>query len=243
MKSVFITGVSRGFGQALARKFLAEGYQVYGCSRTPPDMLHHPCFHWGAVDMSRPEPLAAELEALFTQWRCDTFDLVVLNAGMFGPSPRKASDISLGEFQTVLNVNLIANKIILDLLLSRFSIKQCLFCASIAGVRLRAGTLAYGVSKAALNAMAQVYASENPQSFFAVLGLCNMQTDLLKNALDGPHVRDFPEICALRDRATSEGYVTPATQRAEQVWDLFDGGLHKYLVSGQFKEIRTLTDQ
>jgi len=27
------------------------------------------------------------------------------------------------------------------------------------------------------------------------------------------------------------------------VWDLFDGGLHKYLVSGQFKEIRTLTDQ
>lgn len=241
MKSVFITGVSRGFGCAMAKKLLAEGYRVYGCSRTRPEEIpDHERFHWAAIDLSRTERLSSSLQAILTQWGCSDFDLVVLNAGLFGPSPRPAAQVNLNDFKNVLDVNLVANKVILDLLLTDYGVRQCLFCASIAGVRLRAGTLAYGVSKAALNALAHVYAQEHPQTFFAVLGLCNLQTGLLQNALNGPEVERFPEIAALRNRALTADYVTPPEQRADQVWELFRSGFEKRLQSGIFAEIRGL---
>lgn len=242
MRSVLITGASRGFGHAMAQKLLAEGFQVYSCSRTcPVDLNAHERFHWAAIDLSLTENLHLCLQAQLKDWGIRNFDLVVLNAGQFGPSPRPAITVSLSELMYVLDVNLIANKIILDCLLSQFQIPQFLFCASIAGVRLRAGTLGYGVSKAALNALAQIYANEHPKTFFAVLGLCNLQTSLLTNALNGPYVEQFPEIAALRDRASTENYVTHPKQRAEQVWELFNEGFEKQLESGVFSEIRNLS--
>jgi NAD(P)-dependent dehydrogenase (short-subunit alcohol dehydrogenase family) len=244
MKSVFITGASRGFGHAMAQKLLAEGFQVYSCSRTcPPDLNLHERFHWAAIDLSLTEKLGQCLQTQLMQWGVRDFDLVVLNAGQFGPSPRPALQVSLCEFTNVLDVNLIANKIILDCLLGQYQVRQCLFCASIAGVRLRAGTLGYGVSKAALNALALVYAKEHPETFFAVLGLCNLQTNLLQNALNGPHVEQFPEIVALRDRALTANYVTHPVQRAEQVWQLYSEGFGKKLESGVFSEVRNLITQ
>lgn len=241
MKNAFITGVSRGFGYAMAKKLLAEGYRVYGCSRTRPDeILDHERFHWAAIDLSRTEHLSTSLQAILTRWGCSTFNLVVLNAGLFGPSPRPATQVNLDDFKNVLDVNLVANKVILDLLLTDYGIAQCLFCASIAGVRLRAGTLAYGVSKAALNALAHVYAQEHQQTFFAVLGLCNLQTGLLQNALNGPEVDRFPDIASLRDRASTADYVTSPEQRADHVWELLHSGFEKYLKSGLFTEIRDL---
>lgn len=225
----------------MAKKLLDEGYRVYGCSRThPEELLGHEQFNWAPVDLSRTDCLKSSMQVILTQWGSSDFDLVILNAGLFGPSPRPASQVSLDDFKNVLDVNLIANKVILDVLLPYYGVRQCLFSASIAGVRLRAGTLAYGVSKAALNALAHVYAQEHSQTFFAVLGLCNLQTGLLQNALNGPEVESFPEIVALRNRALKADYVTLPDQRADQVWELLCNGFEKRFQSGIFTEIRSL---
>lgn len=242
-RRAFVTGVSRGFGKAIGERLLAEGFEVYGCSRSaPPALLGHPRFRWCRLDLADTARIQDELARFLDREGCARFDLVLLNAGMFGPSPRGATEVALDAFRQVLDVNLVANKALLDALLSRCRIDQCLASASIAGVRLRAGTLSYGVSKAALNALLQVYAQEHPETFFAVLGLCNMRTGLLEEALAGERVAQFPDIVALRERATQAGYVTPPETRAEQVWQLFRRGFGERLESGRFCEIRSLVE-
>ncbi|WP_137820971.1 SDR family NAD(P)-dependent oxidoreductase [Pseudomonas sp. D(2018)] len=241
MKTAFVTGVSRGFGKAMASRLLAEGFRVFGCSRGRPEqLLREKRFHWCRIDLSRIEDVDSLLNEFLRSHNCTGFDLVVLNAGLFGPSPRPATSMPLNELEYVLNVNLLANKVVLDRLLTSYQVDQCLVSASIAGVRLRAGTLCYGVSKAALNALCQIYALEHPATFFAVLGLCNLETGLLRAALGGPHVDGFPEIAALRDRASSSDYVVPVERRVDQVWTLYSDGFAGRLTSGQFQEVRSL---
>ncbi len=243
MKTAFVTGVSRGFGKAMASRLLAEGFRVFGCSRTSPeDLLQKEHFHWFRIDLSRVDEIDTCVTQFLLAHDCTGFDLVLLNAGLFGPSPKPATAMLLDELGYVLSVNLLANKVLLDRLLTSFQVDQCLVSASIAGVRLRAGTLCYGVSKAALNALCQVYALEHPETFFAVLGLCNLETDLLRDALSGPNVEKFPEIAALRERASSPEYVTPVERRAEQVWALYCAGFASHLTSGRFLEVRSLVN-
>ncbi|WP_341959433.1 SDR family NAD(P)-dependent oxidoreductase [Pseudomonas sp. RC10] len=239
MKTAFVTGVSQGFGKAMAEKLLSEGFRVFGCSRTAPEGLQaHERFHWAAVDLSQLRSVELLVCSMLEGHGRIEFDLVFLNAGRFGPPPRPATEVLRDEFVDVLNLNLLANKVLLDLLLKEHGIAQCVFSASIAGVRMRAGMLSYSVSKAALNALAQIYALEHPSTFFAVLGLCNLHTQLLRDALAGEYVDSFSEVAALRERARDERYLALPSLRAEQVWGLYQVGFDRCLTSGVFQDIR-----
>ncbi|MFY1664143.1 SDR family oxidoreductase [Pseudomonas sp. Pseu.R1] len=239
MQTAFVTGVSQGFGKAMAQKLLDEGLTVFGCSRTPPDsLLPHERFHWAPLDLSDLVSLEARASRMLAGWGIVHFDLVFLNAGRFGPSPRPATDVSLSDFVDVLNLNLVANKALLDVLLRAYAIGHCVLSASIAGVRLRAGALSYAVSKAALNALAGVYALEHPHTVFAVVGLCNLHTRLLRDALAGEHVDGLADFAALRERARNAAYVTSPAVRAEQLWTLYRQGFEHHLTSGIFQDIR-----
>jgi len=39
MKNIFITGVSRGLGRALAEFYIATGHRVFGCARSEAAIL------------------------------------------------------------------------------------------------------------------------------------------------------------------------------------------------------------
>lgn len=241
MKTAFVTGVSQGFGKAMAEKLLDEGFRVFGCSRTRPEgLLGHERFHWAAIDLSQARSVEPQIRQLLSEQGRIVFDLVFLNAGRFGPTPRPARDVPRNEFVDVLNLNVLANKIVLDLLLSEHRIKQCVFSASIAGVRMRAGMLSYAVSKAALNALAHIYALEHTETFFAVLGLCNLHTRLLRDALAGERVDAFPEVASLRERVRDSRHLTSTSTRAEEVWSLYQSGFDRHLKSGVFQDIRGL---
>lgn len=241
-KKAFITGVSSGIGFAMAKKLLNEGYFVYGCSRTVPQELEKNAkFKHSIVDLSKFGEINECLNNLFNANNSNKLDLVFLNAGLFGDSPDLSSNVKLSNFQNVLDVNLTANKVIIDYLINKdFEIDICLISSSIAGVRLRAGTLSYAVSKAALNALIRIYALENPKIFFAVVGLCNVNTNLSKNAIGGQKIKLFPELIELKRRLNKPNYNVSPEERAQNIYHIISNNITSQVESGCFVEIRTL---
>ncbi|VEG90486.1 SDR family NAD(P)-dependent oxidoreductase [Legionella spiritensis] len=76
MKTVLITGISRGIGLAAARKFLAEGWQVIGTSTSGKTPVTHPCLKIFPLDLSDSlsiQTLASQLPPL---------DLLINNAAI-----------------------------------------------------------------------------------------------------------------------------------------------------------------
>ncbi|WP_338639776.1 SDR family oxidoreductase [Burkholderia pyrrocinia] len=240
MKSILVTGVSAGIGKALARLYLERGYQVCGMSRRPPgELAGHPNMHFAACDMRNLHEAQEVASRLLDQVGHAPPEIVFLNAGKFGDAPRLAHETTPSQFEDVLALNLLANKAILDVCFTRAKKPECIvISSSISAIRPRAGMLSYAVSKAALNTLAQVYRQENPEVFFAVLGLCSVDTDLAAAVRKaGP---SFPELCALRERVLQPGYLVSAQDRAVHVAAVVDQRDRLGVVSGQFHEIREL---
>jgi benzil reductase ((S)-benzoin forming) len=243
---VLITGASRGIGNALARKYLAAGFRVFGLSRTlPVGLLRHPHYTHVSVDLARTDALCDVLRHRLIREH-ELFDLshVFLNAGMFSLRIADLKHVPLSELTSVMDINVWSNKVILDTLLGHeVSIGTCVVSSSIAGARARAGNSAYAISKAALNIMMALYALENPQTYFAVLGLCNVHTELARRIGSLPLEGSFPEIEKLRQRGAASGYLASADERAAHLFDLLALGLKERVPSGQFTEIRSLIAQ
>lgn len=242
MNRVFITGVSSGIGEALADFYLNLNYQVYGTSRrTPYRLLEHPNFHFHTCDLSR----LAEINTLFTDKFADILhhgvERVFLNAGILGNAPIRGGHVSLDDLQHVMMVNVLANKAILDLLLAAEQRpNMCVISASMAGARFRAGMLPYSVSKAALAALSGVYAEENSDIFFAVLGLCNVKTSISHQVISSKNTEQFTDLLALKKRSLAEGYLVSAAQRAKDIFSVINNPEAYQLRSGIFSDIRTL---
>lgn len=241
MRSVFITGVSSGIGEALAQLYLAQGHVVYGTARrTPYGLMAHPNFRFRSFDLSSvsaiPDLFTGDFAAVLEQG----VDVFFLNAGVSGRVPARADEFSVDELCHVMSVNLMANKALLDLMLSApRRPATCMLSASMAGVRFRAGTLPYSVSKAALSALGGVYAEENRDVFFAVLGLCNVNTSLSRQVSFSERTADFPDLQALQQRALAPGYMVAPAQRARDIVSVITAPADYGVESGKFVDMRT----
>ncbi|MGE1172465.1 SDR family oxidoreductase [Pseudomonas sp. BW7P1] len=241
-KRVFITGVSSGIGEALAELHLRHGYTVFGTSRREPyRFMTHPNFRFRPLDLSKTADIGELFKGPFAEIPGRGVDVLFLNAGVSGNVPARGEEFSLAEVQHVLNVNVLANKAILDLILtSPHRPATCVLSASMAGVRFRAGTLTYSLSKAALAALGGVYAEENPDIFFAVLGLCNVDTGLSRQVSFSQRTADFPDLQALQQRALAPGYMISAAQRAEDIREVIGSPADYGVKSGVFVDMRTV---
>jgi alcohol dehydrogenase len=245
--AVLITGTSRGIGYALAQCFLADGHTVYGISRTlpSPSLRSSDRYVHVTADLSRRHDLGDLLrEKLVDRYRVTHLQYVFLNAGQFSPSIAPLSRLPLAEIDQLMDVNVWANKVILDTLFGHgVGVDVCVASSSVAGVRARAGNGGYALSKATLNMLCQLYALEHPETYFAVLGLCNVDTALARRVLGLPLEGRFAEIEKLRQRGVQPGYVVAADARAQHMHHLLTHGLRDLLPSGQFAEIRSLLAQ
>ena len=152
-KAAFITGNSSGIGLALTEEYLSRGYKVYGTSRRG-CRLTHERLHDVRCDLADFETVAPVLNALLGDVR--KLDLVVLNAGILGDI-RELHDTPMEDIRHVMDVNLWANKAVMDWLhASGIRIRQIVFMSSGAAVNGNKGWSGYALSKAALNMMAQL---------------------------------------------------------------------------------------
>lgn len=85
MQTVLITGTSRGLGLALTRHYAAEGWQVIACCRQPEKAEALRQVRGNVLvrrmDVTQPE----QVHAVAEEFRGKAIDLLINNAGVFGP--------------------------------------------------------------------------------------------------------------------------------------------------------------
>jgi NAD(P)-dependent dehydrogenase (short-subunit alcohol dehydrogenase family) len=112
MPSVLITGANRGLGLELSRQYAADGWRVFACSRDPDraDALRAVADdHPGAVSL---HPLDvtdhAGIDALARELRDQPLDVLLNNAGVYGPRKMVLGQLDYRAWERVLAVNVLA---------------------------------------------------------------------------------------------------------------------------------------
>lgn len=109
-KTIFISGVTAGFGAATARRFIAEGWRVVGTGRRAERLAElsgelGPDFHPARFDVRDEAAMLAAIEALPEHFAA--LDVLVNNAGMaLGTAP--VPQTKLEDWKTTIETNVTA---------------------------------------------------------------------------------------------------------------------------------------
>lgn len=163
-----ITGASRGIGYATAIALAREGAHVVGTARTPGGLeeLDDAVRAVGGtatlvpLEMRDYEGIARLAQAL--NERYGKLDILIGNAALLG-SISPLDHLAPQEWEEVIAVNVTANWHLIrqmDVLLRRSDAGRAVLMSSGVASRPRAYTGLYATSKAALEALARVYADE-----------------------------------------------------------------------------------
>ncbi len=234
-KQILITGVHTGLGNALTRACLERGNTVFGMSRKPPDGVESSDrFHFYPIDLTDTAGTRETLDQLKNQ--TDVLDLVILNAGILGPlAELPRTDIE--ELQRVFELNVLANKVIVDHLLHTFELSQIIGISSGAAQNGSAGWGAYSISKAALNILLRVYANENPGIHFTALAPGLVDTPMMDSILSRKPNPSWAADGRLR-AAAAQGGINSALNTANLIMNIAER--LTTVPSGEFVDVRAL---
>ena len=206
--NIIITGTGKGLGGALAAWYLERGHTVYGISRSRNEELEkYRGFLFLLQDLSKFDEMEKSIPG-FIQ-KAAPLDLVVLNAGVIAEI-KDLKHTSLDEIRKVMDINVWANKILIDLISEAAGpIKQIAAISSGASVSGNRGWNAYSISKAALNMMIKLYAREQDQTHF-----CSIAPGLIDSAMQDyiyslPDNPDFPSVMNLKQAKSAGSMPSP----------------------------------
>ena len=236
LRSIFITGTSSGLGNGFARCYLEKQWQVYGISRRISDeFIANPNFHFQSLDLTEFDRIPTVLDKLLLHEQ--RIDVVILNAGVIG-TIGDLIETDIPELKQVMDINLWANKIILDYLLKdRFKPDQIILISSGAAVNGNRGWGGYSLSKAALNMLAKLYAQEFPQLHFTALAPGLVDTPMQDYLCECADETRFPSVKVLKAARN-----TPAMPKPEDAARTIISLFPKLLSyeSGSFVDIRKI---
>lgn len=229
-KNILITGIGSGLGEALADIYLQNGYTVYAIGKhLPTKFEQHPHFFFFLYDLADIFMLQATIENFISN---RSFDLVILNAGILGEI-QALCHTDILEIQKVMDINVWANKELIDTLQKHAFVKQIVGISSGAAVNGSKGWGAYSLSKSALNMLLKVYAKELPHIHFTALApgiIKTPMTDYIREEVDD---QAFPSAKTLK-----ESYIQSASEAAKNLMLLMPK-LRNY-ESGSFLDVRTM---
>jgi NAD(P)-dependent dehydrogenase (short-subunit alcohol dehydrogenase family) len=199
--TALITGASRGLGRALAEGLAAKGWNLVVDARDG-DALERArraidAAGPGAVvalsgDVGDPVHVAALVGAAAGQGR---LELVVNNAGTLGPTPLPpVASLRATDLQDIIATNVVAPLQIIQaaLLHLRTADGAIVNITSDAAVEGYEGWGGYGASKAALEQLSRVLASEEPRVRTYWVDPGDMRTRMHQDAFPGEDISDRP---------------------------------------------------
>jgi len=191
---VFITGSSRGLGEAFVDHYINSA-DVYGLGRSE---IKRDDYFYEQVDISDEDALETSLKRLFENVK--SLDLIVLNAGVLGRI-QDTSECEIGQLKKEMDINMWANKTILDFFIkNKIEVKQVIAISSGASVNGSLGWNGYSLSKAALNMLIKLYAAEMKETHLTSLAPGLIKTEMLDSILEGDHdTQKYTSVQSLRD--------------------------------------------
>lgn len=198
-QTVMITGASKGLGKALALAFARQGARLVVCARNEEAIMEvkQEALRSGAADVVAVRADAsdhADIDRFVSQAETafGSIDVLINNAAVLGPSPMpQLLDLSEADLMEVLRVNangpFLVTKRVLPGMLRRNS-GSIIFVSSEAGITGFAGWGAYGISKFAVEGLAQTWADELTSTAVRVnwVDPGNMATDMMNLADPDP---------------------------------------------------------
>lgn len=103
MKTILVTGISRGIGRALAERFLENDDFVIGTSTSGSTPIEHDRLLTLQLDLSNPESIAACTQSIIDSGK--TIDILINNAGIWSGDEEERT-IRMDYLRKVLEVNL-----------------------------------------------------------------------------------------------------------------------------------------
>lgn len=231
--SVFITGTSSGLGRGLAELYLQRGHTVYGLSRRAAG-IDSARFHEVRADLGELEGIGAALDELLGS---TAPALAILGAGVLGEF-KTMPDVSLAELRQAMDINVWANKLILDWFATHRAPEQIVLISSGASIKGHKGWSGYALSKATLNMLAQLYAHDLPDSHLLALAPGLVHTAMQEHISENVDSRAFPSVKRLQQACGTPAMPTPEVA-ARLIADALPG-LREQLPSGSFADIRQL---
>jgi NAD(P)-dependent dehydrogenase (short-subunit alcohol dehydrogenase family) len=157
MKTVAITGTSRGIGLGLSKIFLDNGWQVIAIGRHMPASSTNPNVRIEACDLTD----GAQLNALVDRLKGVKIDVLINNAGLYdaGSVDDPTATTDFDHLTNVFRTNVIAPKLLAEGLVPNLQLGEDKLVVSITSVMgtyaglepYHAEHWAYSASKAALN--------------------------------------------------------------------------------------------
>lgn len=159
--TVLVTGANRGIGLECVRQYLAEGSRVIACCRHPEQAqalqalaeAHPSTLELVALDLSQPE----QLDGLKAYLGDQSIDLLISNAGVYGPKGLALGQIQADDFAPVMAVNVLAPLLLVQTLMGNLSrgAKVALLSSKMGSITDNGsgGSYLYRASKSALNAI------------------------------------------------------------------------------------------
>ena len=230
MRKVMITGVSSGLGAALAKSALEQGDQVHAVGRKDnKQLLNQAGYYFFPLDLSDIPMLQENLKEFV---KGHEFDLVILNAGQLSEI-KELSETSLEEIHRTMDLNVWANKQIIDTLDLHARPRQVVAVSSGAAVNGSKGWGAYALSKAALNMLIKLYAAEKPWTHFSAIAPGIVMTPMLEKILRITDPLRYPSIQRIKD-----GPIQTPEIAARRFLDACEKALE--YPSGSFLDVRTI---
>jgi len=236
--NIVITGTSKGLGYGLSRHYLEEGHNVYGISRSNnPELDDYNRFSFLSQDLSDFSSVKNNVPGFLAA--VNDINIVILNAGILNEI-KDLKDTSLKEIKDTMDINVWANKVLIDLLFEEGkTIDRIVAISSGASVSGSRGWNAYSLSKATLNMLISLYSKEHTGTHFSALapGLIDSGMQEYISGLGEEKEDKFPLIKKLREARGTEQMPSPAKAASLIVSGI--SSLKSYS-SGSFLDIRSM---